>query len=147
MLIGGFLGVFLARIFEMIIFFLAGGIVALVLTRLWSGALTPQDLTNLETFRDALMASTPKCWEFIAFLIGGILYILNVRIILAITTSALGGLLIRWVWGDVLQDFHPYGHDLTAVFLMAIGTIVQMYTFKGRREILPPRYRQRRFND
>jgi hypothetical protein len=145
MLVGGFIGMFLARAFEFIIFFLAGGIVALVLSRLWMGTITPQDFQSLDTFRDAIAQSSPTLWDILVFFIGGILYIFNIRFILAITTAAIGGLCLRWVWGDVLSYFHPHLHDIVAVVLMVFGTLVQMKTFKGRREILPPRYRRTDF--
>ena len=145
MLVGGFLGAYIAKLFEAIVFFLAGGIVALVLARLWVGTITPEDLRTFDSFREALTTSSPKCWELGAFAIGGILYVLNIRIILALTTAALGGLIIRWVWGDVLMTLHPHGHDLAAVILMTVGTLVQMQAFKGRRELIPPRYRRRDF--
>jgi len=145
MLLGGFLGLYLARLFEFITFFLAGGIIAIVLYRLWFGDITVADLSNIESFRNALTASLPSLWEFLVFLIGGILYVINVRIILAITTSAVGGLLVRWAWGDVLDSIYPHGHDYLAVGLMVIGTLIQMKSFKGKRDIIMPRYRRIKF--
>jgi hypothetical protein len=145
MLLGGFLGLYLAKAFEFLTFFLAGGIIAIVLYRLWFGSVTLEDLRSLDRFRDALTSSFPSIWEFFVFLVGGILYVINVRVILAITTSAVGGLLVRWAWGDVLDSIYPHGHDYLAVSLMVIGTIVQMKSFKGKREIILPRYRRIKF--
>ena len=145
MLLGGFLGLYLARAFEFLTFFLAGGIIAIVLYRLWFGSVELQDLKSFASFRDALTASLPSLWEFALFVIGGILYAMNVRVILAITTAAAGGLLVRWAWGDVLDSLYPHGHDYLAVALMVVGTYVQMMAFKGRRDIILPRYRRIKF--
>ena len=147
MIIGGFIGTAIARAFEAAIFFLAGGIVALTLARLWIGTIVIEDLMSLESFRNAITSSIPKCWEFFVFFIGGVLYALNVRFIIAITTAALGGLCIRWVWGDVLVNFHPHAHDIIAIVLMIFGTLVQMRSFRGRREFLPPAFKRTDFDN
>jgi hypothetical protein len=145
LVIGGLIGAYLSRAFEYIIFFLAGGIIALVLSRLWAGDVIVQDLSTFEKFRDALTGAPPKNWEILIFFIGGFLYMLNIGPIVALTTAALGAFCIRWAWFDVFAGFGEASPNLVAILFVVVGTTVQLLAFRRKMEMIPPKFRRRGF--
>jgi hypothetical protein len=141
----GFLGSYLARAFEYILFFLAGGVIAIILARLWAGDVNIDDLRTFEAFRQAIAGAPPQPWEIVVFFVGGLLYILNVGPIVALTTAGLGAVCLRWAWFDVLEGMGPGIPNIMVLVFTIVGTAVQLAAFRRKMDMIPPKFRRRTF--
>jgi hypothetical protein len=143
LIVGGLLGSFLTRAFQYIVFFLAGGVIAVMLARMWAGEVNIQDFTSFENFRNALTDAAPQKLEIVIFFAGGLLYMINIGPIVALTTAALGAFCLRWAWYDILFDFGPNVPNILALAFGVVGTAVQLAAFRGKMDIIPPRLSRR----
>ena len=142
LIIGGILGSFLTRAFQFIVFFLAGGVIAIMLARLWAGEVSITDFTSFESFRQALTDAPPSKWEIVIFFAGGLLYMINIGPIVALTTAALGAFCLRWAWMDVLAGLGPNMPNIMALVFGVVGTAVQLAAFRRKMDLVPPRFRR-----
>lgn len=143
LIVGGFLGSFLTRAFQYVVFFLAGGVIAIMLARMWAGEVNIQDFNSFENFRKALTDAPPQKLEIVIFFAGGLLYMINIGPIVALTTAALGAFCLRWAWFDVLWEIGPNVPNILALTFGVVGTAVQLAAFRSKMDLLPPRYRRR----
>ncbi len=141
----GFLGTYLSRAFEYVLFFLTGGIIAIILARLWAGEVNINDLSSFEAFRTAVASASPGNWEIVIFFTGGLLYILNIGPIVALTTAGLGAVLLRWAWFDVFEGIGPEMPNIIVLIFTVVGTAVQLAAFRRKMEMIPPKFKRRAF--
>lgn len=142
LLIGGFLGTYLMKAFQYVIFFLAGGVIALVLARLWAGEIDILAFSSFESFRKSLTEAPPHMWEIAIFFVGGLLYMINIGPIIALTTSALGAFILRWAWYDILFDLGPAIPNTMAIVFAVVGIAVQLAAFRRKMDMIPSRFRR-----
>ena len=142
LIFGGLIGSYLMRAFQYVVFFLAGGVVALVLARLWAGEVDIQAFGSFESFRNAMTEAPPHMLEIAIFFVGGLLYMINIGPIVALTTSALGAFLLRWAWYDILFGFGPAIPNTMAVVFAVVGMAVQLAAFRRKMDMIPSRFRR-----
>jgi len=142
LIVGGLIGSHLMKVFQYVVFFLAGGVVALTLARLWAGEIDILAFSSFESFRKSLTEAPPYMWEIAIFFVGGLLYMINIGPIVALTTSALGAVLLRWAWYDILIDLGPAIPNTMAIVFTVVGIAVQLAAFRRKMDMIPSRFRR-----
>ena len=142
LIVGGVIGSYLMRAFQYVVFFLAGGVIALVLARLWAGEVEIGAFSSFESFRNSITEAPPHMLEIAIFFVGGLLYMINIGPIVALTTSALGAFLLRWAWYDILFDLGPAIPNTMAIVFGVVGMAVQLAAFRRKMDMIPSRFRR-----
>jgi len=101
----GFLGTFIAQLASAFVFFLAGGLVGVIIGKLVSGIPAGEiiNITGIDTFINLIK---PEASDLLWFLGGGIVFILSIDIIIMFCLAILGAGLI-WVAISPFQLMKP----------------------------------------
>jgi hypothetical protein len=124
----GMIGTYLAQLANMLLFFLAGGLVGVVLGKIVMG-MPAQEAVQALDFHSIESLVRPEAGDLLWFLGGGILFVISIDILVILAFTALGAGLIWYA----LRPLHLMSPDW--VIPLVIGILGLMFQEGARRRI------------